>query len=143
MWVPCCADSVFPANAVKGGTDLDGSDIFVGRAYHEGDMIPAKVIPARNVAYVAYGGREVAKHTYEVLVQKQLLWQFASNGQVPDGAVAAGTTADGDQLFVGRVFHEGTQTIGKVSIRYFLGILGIIKIFKERIYISPILMEKS
>lgn len=38
----------------------------MGRAYHEGDQIPAKVIPSRRVAYVAYGGEEVAKHDYEV-----------------------------------------------------------------------------
>lgn len=67
MWVPSSADSVFPANAVKGGVDLDGADIFVGRAYHDGDLLPAKVIPANNVAYVCHNGREIAKHNFEVI----------------------------------------------------------------------------
>ena len=30
---------------VRGGIDADGSVIYVGRAFHNGDMIPAKVIP--------------------------------------------------------------------------------------------------
>jgi len=30
---------------VRGGIDADGSVIYVGRAFHAGDMIPAKVIP--------------------------------------------------------------------------------------------------
>lgn len=46
--------------------DIDGTDIFVGRAYHDGDMIPAKVIPAKQIAYVSYQGREIMKHSYEV-----------------------------------------------------------------------------
>lgn len=50
---------------MRGGTDQDGSEIYVGRAYHEGDWIPAKVIPRKHVAYVAYGGKEHAKSEYE------------------------------------------------------------------------------
>ncbi|XP_044729705.1 uncharacterized protein LOC123293054 [Chrysoperla carnea] len=114
MWVPSSADSVFPANAVKGGVDLDGADIFVGRAYHDGDLLPAKVIPANNVAYVCHSGREIAKHNFEVLCHRQLVWQYSSGGAVPHGAVPAGQTADGETLYIGRVMHEGTQTVGKV-----------------------------
>lgn len=45
---------------------MDGCSIYVGRAFHEGDMIPAKVIPDKNVAYVAWGGQEHPKSNYEV-----------------------------------------------------------------------------
>lgn len=45
-----------------GGHDQDGTQLFVGRAFHEGELIPAKVIPAKNVAYIAYGGQEIPKH---------------------------------------------------------------------------------
>lgn len=38
----------------------------MGRAFHEGDMIPAKVIPSRQVAYISYGGAEIPKHDYQV-----------------------------------------------------------------------------
>ena len=55
-----------PPTAVVGGRDIDGSTIYVGRAYHEGDMLPAKVIPDRNVAYVCHNGEEHPKHDFEV-----------------------------------------------------------------------------
>lgn len=55
-----------PENAVVGGRDSDGSTIYVGRAYHEGDMLPAKVIPDKNVAYVCHNGEEHPKDEFEV-----------------------------------------------------------------------------
>lgn len=51
---------------VRAGQDIDGAPIYVGRAYHEGDQIPAKVMPSKHVAYIAYGGQEIAKHQYDV-----------------------------------------------------------------------------
>lgn len=53
-------------NAVLAGHDIDGSAIYVGRALHEGDMIPAKVMPSKQIAYVPYGGAEIPKHDYQV-----------------------------------------------------------------------------
>ena len=48
------------------GRDLDGSNLVIGRAKHEGDILPAKVKPEHGVAYVAHGGREHMKHDFEV-----------------------------------------------------------------------------
>jgi hypothetical protein len=53
---------------VRAGHDLDGGIILAGRAYHEGDLIPAKVTPSHGCAFVAYGGKEHAKTDYEVLL---------------------------------------------------------------------------
>jgi Protein of unknown function (DUF3421) len=39
--------------AIRGGTDIDGSPIFVGRALHNGFFLPAKVIPAKRSAYIS------------------------------------------------------------------------------------------
>lgn len=44
-WQYCNASGPFPERMVRGGIDADGSVIYVGRAFHAGDMIPAKVIP--------------------------------------------------------------------------------------------------
>lgn len=57
-----------PPNAVHVGHDIDGAGIYVGRAFHEGNCIPAKVILSKNVAYVPHGGAEIAKHEYEVRI---------------------------------------------------------------------------
>lgn len=60
------ANSGLLPNAVYAGNDVDGSAIYVGRAFHEGDQIPAKVIPSKNSAYVPHNGQEVTKYQYEV-----------------------------------------------------------------------------
>lgn len=38
-----------------------------------------------------------------------------SGGNIPDNAIPGGETEDGEPLFIGRVEHEGTMTIGKVQ----------------------------
>lgn len=65
-WVKSTARQGVPASAVQGGVDQDGTRIYVGRAFHDGDWVPAKVIPQKKIAYVAYGGKEHGKQEYEV-----------------------------------------------------------------------------
>uniref|UniRef100_A0A182K6L9 Uncharacterized protein n=1 Tax=Anopheles christyi TaxID=43041 RepID=A0A182K6L9_9DIPT len=114
-WIPTSVHGPYPPHMVPGGVDSDGAQIFVGRAHHGGDLLPAKVIPDKSAAYVAYGGQETLVEHVEVLVHKQLIWDTASSGQVPLGAVVGGHTSDGEMLYVGRAYHEGSQTIGKVQ----------------------------
>jgi hypothetical protein len=52
----------------------------------------------------------------QILCQGEFAWEFCSNGEVPADAVIAGQTADGEPLYVGRVLHSGSQTIGKVGL---------------------------
>lgn len=40
-----------PPGAVYAGADSDGSELYVGRCHHNGDLIPCKVIPSKQVAY--------------------------------------------------------------------------------------------
>lgn len=76
-----CQGDAFPYDsAIRAGTDADGSPIYAGRAYHEGDNVPAKVIPDKNVAYVCFGGEEIAKEVYEVLRTGTFVWEFATGG---------------------------------------------------------------
>jgi len=41
-----------PKNALQGGTDVGGYEMFIGRALHCGFMLPAKIIPNKKTAYV-------------------------------------------------------------------------------------------
>lgn len=82
-WVASNAYSGVPPNAVVAGNDIDGATIYVGRAHHEGDLIPAKVIPSKQVAYVAWGGQEVAKHDFHV--RQYIL--FSSNSSIQSKTV--------------------------------------------------------
>lgn len=59
---------------VHAGQDVDGAPIYVGRAYHDGDQVPAKVIPSKNVAYIPYGGTEIPKHQFDVSIVNKILF---------------------------------------------------------------------
>jgi len=50
----------------------------------------------------------------QVLCHGIAMWQSASEGNVPEEALAVGMTKEGEKLYVGRVFHDGTLTPGKV-----------------------------
>jgi hypothetical protein len=62
-WVPSQGGEI-PPNAVKGGHDSE--DLYVGRARHEGALIPGKIVPSHGVCYVSWGGQEHGKNEYEV-----------------------------------------------------------------------------
>ncbi|XP_017758622.1 PREDICTED: uncharacterized protein LOC108549643 [Eufriesea mexicana] len=114
-WVNRSAGQSVPSTAITGGRDIDGCAIYVGRAFHMGDMLPAKVIPEKQVAYVCHNGEEHAKYDFEVLCPGEFGWEFASNGSIPKDAVVVGQTSDGESLYAGRVLHNGSQTVGKVQ----------------------------
>lgn len=59
-----------PPDAVEGGND-DGP-LFVGRAHHEGALIPGKVKPSHSVCYVAWGGEEHGKTDYQVSINSNV-----------------------------------------------------------------------
>lgn len=115
-WQPCVAGGAFPTSAaVRAGRDSDGCTIYVGRAFHGNDMLPAKVIPDKQVAFISFDGVEIPKLEFEVLRTGDFVWEFACNGDVPEGAIEIGRTADGESLYAGRCLYEGTQTPGKVQ----------------------------
>lgn len=97
------------------GEDADGSSIYVGRAHHDGDLIPAKVVPAHRKVYVPYGGSEHVKLDCEILCHGEVEWIHDSNGQVPANAVRAGHTKCGETLYVGRAYHCSVSVLGKIQ----------------------------
>ncbi|KAG5671492.1 hypothetical protein PVAND_001686 [Polypedilum vanderplanki] len=100
---------------VLGGTDSDGSLIYVGRAMHEGMYIPCKIIPTRNYAAVSYAGEEIPVEAFEYLSgkMKHFQWITAGDGHVVEGAVSAGDD-NGEELYIGRAAHDGSVTVGKI-----------------------------
>jgi Protein of unknown function (DUF3421) len=51
QWIPTTSHAPLPPNAIFAGNDSDGSPMYVGKAWHMGDQLPAKVIPSKNIAY--------------------------------------------------------------------------------------------
>lgn len=118
--MPSSVHASLPDGAVHGGHDVDGSQIYVGRAWHGGDQVPAKVIPDKRAAYVAYGGQEVFVDNYDVLCHGSTVWVqvHPSSRAVPPFSVAGGQTSDGEPLYIGRAHHNGSLTVGKVHISH-------------------------
>lgn len=104
--------STMPPGAVVGGEDDE--PLYIGRAEHEGALIPGKVKVSHGVCYVSWGGLEHAKQDYQVLCNCNAVWVPASGSNIPPNALPAGQTEDGEPLFVGRVNHENSLTPGKV-----------------------------
>jgi Protein of unknown function (DUF3421) len=90
-------------------------------AFHDGDQLPAKVIPSKQACYVSHNGLEVFKSHFEYLSGTGFSWIASSNGHTPDGAVIAVNTVGGEPLAIGRAHHEGSLTPGKVrKVFYFV-----------------------
>ncbi|XP_058808970.1 LOW QUALITY PROTEIN: C3 and PZP-like alpha-2-macroglobulin domain-containing protein 8 [Phymastichus coffea] len=107
------ASGAIPPDAVVGGEDDE--PFYVGRATHEGATLPGKVKPSHGVCYVPWGGAEHAKDNYQVLCGCNPIWVPVSGNNIPPNAIPSGESEDGETLFVGRVNHEGTLTIGKIQ----------------------------
>lgn len=63
-----CYEDRIPYNAVPGGED-SGETIYIGRAVHNGEVIPGKVVPSHRCCYVASAGAEHSHREYQVRVQ--------------------------------------------------------------------------
>lgn len=114
QWVPATSRGPLPSNAILGGRDTDGAQIYVGRAHHEGELIPCKVLPTKQVAYVAHNGSEISKHSFEILIGSDVKWKRERNGKIPQGAYPGGHAKGGETLYIGRAEHSRSLTVGKV-----------------------------
>ncbi|ODM93864.1 Natterin-4 [Orchesella cincta] len=104
-----------PKDAIRAGLDA-GSKVYVARAHHEGAIIPGKLHKTHTSVYIPYNMKEVPVENYEVLCGPPacLSWVEGSGSDIPVNAVQGGQEADGETLYIGRVIHEGTVTVGKV-----------------------------
>jgi len=106
-----------PHRAVAGGVDESGETLYVARANQDGDYVCGKLVPSHGVCYVAYGGKEHSHSDYQVLCNESdsdMDWISSSDGNVPSGAVQGGADSSGEKLFIGRAWHDGSLTIGKI-----------------------------
>ncbi|XP_077500427.1 natterin-3-like, partial [Amblyomma americanum] len=75
-WLPGSDGSV-PSGALPGGKTASGEQLYIGRARHEGMLIPGKVHPSIKCAFIPYEGKEYRYAEYEVLVSKTISFREA------------------------------------------------------------------
>ncbi|KAM7345199.1 uncharacterized protein ACRADG_011595 [Cochliomyia hominivorax] len=114
FWVQSSSADNLPEFAIKAGYDCDGSPIYVGRANHRDELLPAKVIPSKGCAFVSWGGQEHIKSYYEILVGPGYGWCECENGHVPSTAVSSGNSSSGEPLYIGRGYHSNSLSVGKI-----------------------------
>lgn len=79
--VLCCEDFSWacgkngnvPPNAIPGGITSCGETLYIGRAPHQGALIPGRIHPSHKNLYVCSDGKDIAIPGYEVLVDNQQL----------------------------------------------------------------------
>lgn len=67
------------------------------------------------LCYIPFGGKEYSRNEYEVLCGAKGTWVQCSQDTIPKNAFIGGKADTGETLYIGRVKHENTLTIGKVK----------------------------
>jgi hypothetical protein len=112
-WVRVNAGGEIPGDAVAGGKDSDGSQLFVSRGNYGGFFHPGKTRRDWNGVSIEYGGKELMISSYEVLVGNAgLYWSNVTSGNMPPNAVPGGAD-EHRSMFICRCMYQGSTQIGK------------------------------
>ena len=100
LWVSAQGGAIPPGAEATGYEP--GGFLYSCRALIQGGGThPGKVRPGFTGCYVPIGGRETSVRQYEVFTG-DLAWAVARDGTIPEGAVEAGRTPTGQNLYVCR-----------------------------------------
>ncbi len=108
-WVSASNGDV-PSGSLISGHEANGEKLYVCRANYNGGVHPGKVRKAFGACNIGWGGKEVAVKQYETYV----IWQQATNGEVPSSAIVGGHESDGTKLYICRANYKGGVHSGKV-----------------------------
>lgn len=107
-WVPSGTGQPTPANAVAGGVE-DGAPLLVCRAAYYAGVYPGKLVKGN--CNIAYAGREIYMHEFEVLTGSGARWGPPRPG-FADAMVAGGE--GGVPFYACQAEYRGGQHPGKV-----------------------------
>lgn len=115
-WAPPESWKQLSKFAVKGGQDdEEGNSYYVGRCTHEGDFLPANVIPDLKYASVTLNGQEYIKHDYEILIGPGYSWIPFKGGHISDNAIYINPNQIASALYIGRTIFRGRLIMGKIQ----------------------------
>lgn len=104
-----------PSDGIFVGYDENNYKTYLGKAWHDRDLLPAKIIVELG-AFVPYGALEEKVDRFEFVRMDPgtYKWEVTMDGEIPANAVLAGLARDYQDLFFGRVMHNGNYIHGKV-----------------------------
>ncbi|XP_058463843.1 uncharacterized protein LOC131438066 [Malaya genurostris] len=112
-WVSAESKGPVPIGALVAGNDSDGTQIYLGRVYRHGLVLPAKVIPRKQMCHVGDEGLEFEMTEYEALCHANVAW-VPFRGVYPINAIECGLDRNGEKLYFGRGHYNGSLTPGKI-----------------------------
>lgn len=68
--------------------------------------------------FIPWGSEEHIKDDFEILIGAEACWASAIADDIPDNAFPAGTSEQGDTLYIGRAEYENSIIVGKIHRRY-------------------------
>lgn len=107
-------------NIFVAGNNESGDSLGCARAVMpNGELTGGKYSIKDKQAFIPWSDKSSIQSMYQVLTadtktQSDLIWVPASNGEVPNGAVVAGTNTDGSFQYVGRGKQSKALIPGKV-----------------------------
>ncbi|KAJ1859051.1 hypothetical protein LPJ76_000443 [Coemansia sp. RSA 638] len=119
-WVTA-TDGFIPSGAVQGGTEKDGTPLFVARAMYKGGLHPGKA--GQHIqdggCSIGWGHKEVNVREYQVLCgdASKLRWVKQEGALSVQGfkPVDAGHEETGEPLYVAKAMYDGSQQLGKCA----------------------------
>ncbi|XP_052844229.1 uncharacterized protein LOC128257311 [Drosophila gunungcola] len=118
-WVLIDKTMDLPEEAVLGGFDPDGYYNYVGRVVYSSSILPARVVPELGKATYNTDTLGNQATTYEVLVSNATVsyhWIRSFDGYREKNAVAVGTSATNDRVFICRVRCDESLFIGTLYL---------------------------
>lgn len=115
-WLPFnLVENEIPHNVVVGGFDTNGSVIYVGRCFHKGQHLPAKVLFNQRKAFVSWAGVEHVYDYCELLIgSNDYVWQTTVDHRLPANVVSVGFSQTGEPILIGRAQYGNGMIVGKV-----------------------------
>ncbi|EDW29498.1 GL22740 [Drosophila persimilis] len=109
----------FPNNAILGGFDPYGYNIYIGRVKFGTTIVPARVVAETGVAYFNNQLTASKATTYDILVIERdykYVWVRSFDGLYEFGSVAVGTSNFNERVFMCRAKTDGGLLIGMLML---------------------------
>ncbi|SPP76500.1 uncharacterized protein LOC117579603 [Drosophila guanche] len=109
----------FPGNAILGGFDPYGYNIYIGRVKYSNTILPARVVAETGVAYFNNQLTSSKATSYDLLVAGRnvnYLWVRSFDGLYERYAVSVGTSVYNERVFMCRAKTDGGLLIGSLFL---------------------------
>lgn len=105
-----------PKGATVGGYMSDGEPLYIGRGMVSGCFVPGSIHPSEKLLHLAWRKKVYKLKKFQVLVYAEGLFEpLTVDDEIPIGSVSGGECDQDEDIFIGRVNHENSLIIGRIS----------------------------